>query len=462
MLVYLLLLAAVVALGYFTDIVDFTELKAVFSLKLTALLKLAVMVLLVLLVSNLVIFILHGIKPRTHRGGSVLSLLSSLVKYVAGIIIVCQSLSLLGVNVGTIIASVGVLALVVAVLLRQDAKKLTLRLEVRSGGREGSQMPLTIVVRPRGRILVSRCMEVDLSIENLMFGSVRSRKLHLRLGRGEQRYQLPIPAAQCGQVCLRCDGVRVLDVLDLFSVACAPVREVRTTIYPRRVRVQVLLSQATVGSPRADSMMQNRQGNDPSELFDIREYVPGDDIRPIHWKLSSKTEQLIVRQSSEPFSYHMALLPDLGRKQGERSVDQDELNGAVALGSAIAQGLLRQGVAFCAALPTAEGLELCEIRTQSDFARCMDWWLSYPIPENSGASLQTFLAQHWEGYFTRLLLLTAGPCDLDLTGLDGRIGLTVVSAVNASAPATAEMSPTTTMVELLTHPDRQEAWRVVC
>ena len=143
-------------------------------------------------------------------------------------------------------------------------------------------------------------------------------------------------------------------------------------------------------------------------------------------------------------------------------MDQDELNGAVALGSAIAQGLLRQGVAFCAALPTAEGLELCEIRTQSDFARCMDWWLSYPIPENPGASLQAFLAQHWEGYFTRLLLLTAGPCDLDLTGLDGRIGLTVVSAVNASAPATAEMSPTTTMVELPTHPDRQEVWRVVC
>lgn len=69
MLVYLLLLAAVVALGYFTDIVDFTELKAVFSLKLTALLKLAVMVLLVLLVSNLVIFILHGIKPRTTAAG---------------------------------------------------------------------------------------------------------------------------------------------------------------------------------------------------------------------------------------------------------------------------------------------------------------------------------------------------------------------------------------------------------
>lgn len=113
MLIYLLLLAAVIAVGCFTDLFDFKELGAVFTVNMTSLLKLAVMVLLVLLVSNLVIFILHGIKPRTHRGGSVLSLLSSLVKYVAGIIIVCQSLSLLGVNVGTIIASVGVLALVV-------------------------------------------------------------------------------------------------------------------------------------------------------------------------------------------------------------------------------------------------------------------------------------------------------------------------------------------------------------
>ncbi len=356
----------------------------------------------------------------------------------------------------------GLLALVVGALVRQDAKNLRLSLEVRSGGREGSQVPLTLVVRPSGRILVARCIEVDLSVENIMFGDVRRRKMQLRLARGEQRYQIPIPAPQCGQVCFRCDNARALDVLDLFSVPCAPVREARATIYPRRARVQVLLSQATIGSPRADSIMQNRKGNDPSELFDIREYAPGDDIRSIHWKLSSKTDQFIVRQSSEPFAYHMALLPDLGLRQGERKISQDELNGAVAFGSAIAQGLLRQGVAFCAALPTQEGVELCEIRSQSDFARSMDWWLSSPIPENAGAGLQAFLAQHLENHFTRLLLLTAGPCDLELTGLDGQIGLTVVSAVDATAPTTAEMSPTTTMVELPTHPGRQEVWRVVC
>lgn len=113
MLIYLLLLAAVISVGCFTDLFDFKELGAVFTVNMTSLLKLVIMVLVILLAANIIIFVLGCIKPRSHRGGSILSLLASLVKYVAGIIIVCQSLSLLGVNVGTIIASVGVLALVV-------------------------------------------------------------------------------------------------------------------------------------------------------------------------------------------------------------------------------------------------------------------------------------------------------------------------------------------------------------
>ena len=60
-------------------------------------------------------------------------------------------------------------------------------------------------------------------------------------------------------------------------------------VYPRKVNLQVELSQMTIGAPKSEGMMQNRKGNDLSEIFDIREYVPGDDIRSIHWKLSSKT-----------------------------------------------------------------------------------------------------------------------------------------------------------------------------
>ncbi|MBQ2061297.1 MAG: mechanosensitive ion channel [Oscillospiraceae bacterium] len=71
------------------------------------------MIFLVLAVESLLIFLLSLPKPQSHRARSVLSIVSSLLKYVAVIVMLCWGLSILGVNVSTIVASVGVLALIV-------------------------------------------------------------------------------------------------------------------------------------------------------------------------------------------------------------------------------------------------------------------------------------------------------------------------------------------------------------
>ena len=113
MLLYALLLTAVAALGIATKAFDFKELAAVFTVNGTSLLKLALMVFGVLLAENLVVFLLGLVKPASHRARSILSLVSSMVRYLAVIIILCGGLSIVGVNIGTIIASVGVLALIV-------------------------------------------------------------------------------------------------------------------------------------------------------------------------------------------------------------------------------------------------------------------------------------------------------------------------------------------------------------
>ena len=83
--------------------------------------------------------------------------------------------------------------------------------------------------------------------------------------------------------------------------------------------------------------MQNRKGNDPSEIFDIKDYTPGDDLRFVHWKLSGKADHLIMRQPSEPTHYHAIILMDLGMEQDGQSVTRTELNGAAAVGAALCQ-----------------------------------------------------------------------------------------------------------------------------
>ena len=52
----------------------------------------------------------------------------------------------------------------------------------------------------------------------------------------------------------------------------------------------------------AAAMSQERPGADLTETFQIREYVPGDSMRQIHWKLSGKFDRLIVRDPALPIT----------------------------------------------------------------------------------------------------------------------------------------------------------------
>ena len=67
----------------------------------------------VLFCAGLLILILGALKPKSHRGRTLVTLLSSLARYVAALVILCWGLSLFGVDVNTIVASVGVVALIV-------------------------------------------------------------------------------------------------------------------------------------------------------------------------------------------------------------------------------------------------------------------------------------------------------------------------------------------------------------
>lgn len=113
MFVYAGLLIVILVLGFVTGLIRPDDMSAMFSVSGTSVLKLAVMVVGILLIENAVVFALGNVKLKSHRARSVVSLISSLAKYVAFIVILCWGLAILGVNIGTIIASIGILALIV-------------------------------------------------------------------------------------------------------------------------------------------------------------------------------------------------------------------------------------------------------------------------------------------------------------------------------------------------------------
>lgn len=113
LIVYAVLFAAISGIGFGTKVFDASDFTKIFSVNALALVKLVMLIAGVLFVKSLIVFILNACRPKSHRARSVVSLISSLTKYIAFLVILCFGLTILGVNMTTVIASVGVLALIV-------------------------------------------------------------------------------------------------------------------------------------------------------------------------------------------------------------------------------------------------------------------------------------------------------------------------------------------------------------
>ena len=356
------------------------------------------------------------------------------------------------------------LFIICLLLIRVDARHLSLSAKLVPGAQAGRSVGFTLTASSRGKLLAAGSMAVEIEIQNIMFGTTETKQLVIPLQKQKQALHAELTLELCGETAVRCIGAKVWDPLGLFSVACVSFSEVRTVCYPKPMSLELSLSRDTAGAANTEGMMQNRKGSDPSETFDIREYTPGDDVRSIHWKLSCKTDDsLILREASEPSHYDVVLLPDLGRAQGDTAVSREELNSAASLTKELGEQLLMQGVSFCLVIPGSKGLQILEITSRQELQRMLPQWLGLAIPEQSGTGLDFFLAEHLEQYFTRLLIVSAGKYTQDVNGLGKRIGVEVISTSDdLKTPVYTSLGAGSETVVLPSEQKRGERYKIAC
>jgi uncharacterized protein (DUF58 family) len=112
------------------------------------------------------------------------------------------------------------------------------------------------------------------------------------------------------------------------------VTEVR--VVPRVLPVRGLPSGVRRGHVGADERVE-RGGTD---LVGLREYVPGDDLRRLHWATSARTGVLMVREDADPARPHLAVLLDdrAGSHPDEDGFEDAVETAASLLTAAVASG----------------------------------------------------------------------------------------------------------------------------
>lgn len=160
-------------------------------------------------------------------------------------------------------------------------------------------------------------------------------------GKSRVRLTDTISWEHCGPVIMEIQEVRVYDIFRLFSKKIPGAGKEMLAVLPDYYTANVTL-QDNRKDFLADSEEydKNKPGDDPSEIFQIREYRSGDRMQSIHWKLSARTDDLMVKEYSLPTGTQVVLFLDIKYEPGE---DYGYLDEFIEAGLGISQGLLEAG-----------------------------------------------------------------------------------------------------------------------
>lgn len=179
---------------------------------------------------------------------------------------------------------------------------------------KGRPVELTLTFQSRWPAASGRA-RVTLRVVNTLTGERQQEKFAFTAGPKPVvvYYRLASPA--CGQVNLSLVKGRVCDYMGLFAF---PLRmkkpELSVLFYPAVSDTLLSAEQRPQLGGEGERYSQSKPGGDPSEIFGFREYRPGDRVSQIDWKMSPKTDMLMVREMGLPISCHLLFLLEPGDK----------------------------------------------------------------------------------------------------------------------------------------------------
>jgi uncharacterized protein (DUF58 family) len=202
------------------------------------------------------------------------------------------------------------------------------------GARKGESIPLGLEVWNATPFSSGR-VRAQLTVRNTFTGQRERERFLFTAGPQRQMFQHQLTSQTCGQVVCRVEHLWVCDHLGLFALPVRRPREVTAYFWPTVYPVEPELLESPTPDSEGERYSQKKPGDDPTELFALRDYQEGDRLSRVHWKLSQKLGRTLVKELGLPLSDHLLFLLDLN---GD-SLEADALLDAFAsLSSFLAEG----------------------------------------------------------------------------------------------------------------------------
>lgn len=205
-----------------------------------------------------------------------------------------------------------VLVPVILIILNQlVARRLELWLETAQTVEKEANLVVFIHARSGSRIPCP-AVRCQVSCENILTGSRAYHDVYFSVNAGETGgASFSLSSIHCGKMQIRLERAECRDILGLTRCKSRIAKKkTAALVLPELYPADVVVGGSEVKDPEGVEYSLYRPGSDPSETFAIREYRPGDSLKQIHWKLSEKLGDTVIREPGFPISNSILILLD--------------------------------------------------------------------------------------------------------------------------------------------------------
>jgi len=176
---------------------------------------------------------------------------------------------------------------------------------------KNENFPVQLCIRSRSPFPVGKA-EAHIEYYNVFNNQINVFELFLPIqAMNSQSVTFKLSSKYCGIIKIRCAFIRITDPLRIFSFKVGKNLRAEIPVLPesREISGEVYYSDRV--NEESSVFSEHKPGDDPSEVFDLRGYNPGDKLNRIHWKLSSKKDEFIVKDYSLPVDIPSVIFLDL-------------------------------------------------------------------------------------------------------------------------------------------------------
>lgn len=157
---------------------------------------------------------------------------------------------------------------------------------------------------------------VRLSLDKILFKGQYQSPTFVLYPRSKEVIDIPLQCRYRGYYRVGIKSVIIEDYFGLFSKEIKTLDAIKMIVYPR-IKSLTALPMSQMNMDEITNVSAKRQ-EEPNNISHIREYEKGDSLGKIHWKLSAKYKELMVKQYCGEVSNKVQILLDTNRHFGDQ------------------------------------------------------------------------------------------------------------------------------------------------